>query len=265
MNYITENIITNFIGALKCTLLNYSSTAEIKEIDHNNINANVYLNGMSIGSIVSYYEDIQLSENEYLYFLPSVNYFKICKLDSINLFLEKTSNIFKSILLSFDVENRDDELVWKTKNDVFDFNFNFKDIYRTFKINVGSNIFKFHERGRLTYKLIKKDNDFIIAEDFSFIISNGINSDCFFENFSFPELFNIAAVKNNEEFSFFDSNDECIKKIDLNIHSEKEILETVKFIIFYYLSGKVNIDIPDEFEFKNNIDNYKNLIKIALI
>lgn len=265
MYKIEEKIIENFNNALKYNLLNESSVVEIKNIDFNNLNATVYVDQISVGKVFSYFEDIKLLENECLYFLPSLNYFNLCKRESIDIFLEKTSNIFKSILLSFDVENINDESIWNLKNEVTNFNFNFREIFRSFKINFGSNTFKFNELGRLTYKLVKKDDRFIVEEDFSFTISNLLSLDDVFKKFSCMGLFSLTAIKNNEDFYFFDSGDKLIKKINLNNSNETEILKTVEFILFYYLANKVNIDIKDISNFQNNIKEYKDLIKIALI
>lgn len=259
---IKPETIEIFKVAFKKRLINQDAVVDVTNLEHGDTQAVITVDNFRVGKIISYFSNISLPDNSYLYFFPDYSFFDFCKMESVNQFLDYSSQVLKNTLITLGVLKQHNEAPEKVLLDYrFDLQPEDKDFYGT----LCSETICFYERGNIVYQMINDDGEIKIIDDFKYSIHNHTMNIMDMKKFS--NLLSIILVKEDDSYCLCDdSTSTTIYSIEF---CETDSLPDITYfadILFYYaVMMDIDMECPFFEDYLNNLEEYKKLIEMTAI
>ena len=260
----------SFISALEKRLNNEDLIVSVDLIKFEDTRANVLINDIVVGIIVSYYENIEIPDGVLLYFVPNIIFFKFIDMENVEYFINLSNQFMGSYIKNIDIKDNVKKPAAKKFED-FDFDLssskitNFSGLFSNRKIECAEN-------SRFVFNLVEDGDSFKLIDDFKMSITNramtmfailGIQDYSIFES---NRMFSASLSKNGETYSL---NHECsdpLHSIRFTVNDPIPDMADYVSVIFYYSIMKThNLELPSIEEFVNKFDDYKQVIEMSLI
>lgn len=258
---ITPELINVFIASFRKKIVNEDANVTVADLELGGTRASVKVDNIRVGKIISYFSNIDFSQETYLYFFPDYSYFEYCKMDSVQQFLDYSSQFLTNTLVTLKVIDEKTEVPMKK---ILDYRFDLQFEERSFIGHFCSYETSFNESGRIIYRLVKENDYFKMVDDFKYSINN--NTIDIFDIKKYSNLFSILLVKDDDMYRL--SDDACTSIYSFEF-SESESLPDIQYfadIIFYYaVMIETGMDCPPFEEYLSNLNDYKKIVEMSII
>lgn len=252
-----------FIEAMNNKLKNKKNRVSVNFIKFEDTRAEVFINDIFMGKIVSYYEDIKIPDDILLYFHPEFAFFRYIDMAEIDFFIKHSNE-----LLNCYHQEAQSLSPFKVKN-IFDYNWDHsRQLKQLFSGHFNLKSKKYFECSRITFSLIKVGDNVKLVDDFRMFVGDPASPlpSSVPQHLTPIKPYSISFSKFDNLYSFKHADKDPVYVVDFENHADVPNLSTfVTIVKNYSCMRQHHIELPAFEDFLNNLDDYKKIIQMSII